>query len=297
MSHDHNASSHKKTPIRKVTLVLILTASYMVAETVGGYLSNSLSLLADAGHMFADVSALLISLFASLIAARPPSKRASFGYGRAEVIAALFNGIILIVVCIYIAREAILRFFHPEDIHLPTMMTVAVGGLLINFMGLLILHRDKAHNLNIKSAWLHVLSDTLGSVGVICSGILMYFFGWHFADPLASLLIAGLVFYSSLHLVFDTVRVLMEHAPSHIDPHEVMEEILSLPDAIRVHDLHIWSITAGQEALSVHVVAKDETNHDEFLETVQTLLHEKFAIEHATIQLEKNGAHKHKECG
>lgn len=282
---NHNKKAYVK-PTGRVVLVLLLTAGYMVAEAVGGYLSNSLALLADAGHMLADVAALSISLFAFAISAKPADEKATFGYHRAEILAALFNGLVLILVSFFIIKEAIGRLFNPSVVETNTMMLVALGGLVINLISLGILHKDSGSNINIKGAWLHVMSDTLGSVGVIISGLLIYFFGWHISDPLASIAISSLISYSAVHLIFDTVKVLMEQVPGHLCHQTITEEILSISEVSRVHDLHIWSISSGRDALSVHVVAEAEADYNKLLHDVQQLLTLKFGIEHATIQIE-----------
>lgn len=293
--HNHHHQS-KQSPSTKILIVLFLTASYMVAEAFGGYHSNSLSLMADAGHMLADVAALLISLGAFYISSRPPDAKATFGYHRAEVIAALFNGLALLVISFFIIKEAIVRFFNPEGVETGTMMLVALGGLFINLISLSLLNRDKAKNINIRGAWLHVLSDTLGSVGVLISGFCIYFLDWYRADSIASIIIASLISYSALHLIFDTLKVLMEHVPSHLNPKLISEEILSIPDAIRIHDLHIWSISTGKDALSVHVVAQDGANYNRLLREVQQLLSLKFGINHATVQIESECPTPGKTC-
>jgi cobalt-zinc-cadmium efflux system protein len=296
MSMQNGRLISRTRPTRRILLVLCLTAGYMVLEALGGIVSNSLALLADAGHMLADVVALGISLLAFALSSRPPSHRATFGYYRAEVIAALFNGLILLVVSFFIVKEALLRFFNPSAIESPLMIVVATGGLLINIIGLSILHKDKANNLNIRGAWLHVFSDMLGSIGAVISGLLIYFFGWNFADSIASIFISALVSYSAIHLVLETLRVLMEHTPTHIDPRDVCEEILSIPDAIKIHDLHIWSITSGKEALSVHVIAREHSNYDKLLHQIQKMLELKFGIDHATIQIENECQAADKTC-
>lgn len=284
---DHSHDSHKKKPpSRKLLLVLVLTAGYMILEAVGGILSNSLALLADAGHMLADVAALSVSLFAFVLSSRPPDQKASFGYYRAEVIAALFNGVVLLLVSFFVIKEAIERLFSPSEVEPVIMLVVAFGGLLVNIVGLLILHKDKSHNLNVKGAWIHVFSDALGSVGCVISGMMIYFFDWRSSDAFASIIIAGLVCYSALKLILETVRVLMEHTPAHIDPEAVKSEILSVPKVLMAHDLHIWSITSGKEALAVHVVVSKEADYDEVLLDIQKKLKNSFGITHATIQLE-----------
>lgn len=286
----------KRRPSRRVLLVLCLTASYMIAEAVGGFLSNSLALIADAGHMLADVAALIVSLMAFVMAARPANHRATFGYYRAEVLGALFNGVVLLVVSVLIIKESITRFFEPAEVETNLMIMVAVGGLIINIIGLSLLHKDKGSNLNIRGAWLHVLSDTLGSVGVVVSGLLIRFFGWTLADPIASIAIAGLVSYSSLHLILETVHVLMEHTPAHIDAGRVQDAIIAIPGVVRLHDLHIWTITTGKDALSVHVVANETANYNVLLKNIEDTLARQFGITHTTIQIEDVCAANEKIC-
>jgi len=296
MSHRHHAHAQAKSPQKRILIVLCLTASYMIAEALGGFYSNSLALMADAGHMLADVAALSISLFAVLIAARPAKQRASFGYYRAEVLAALFNGLILLVVSVFIIKEAFERVFVPQIIETRTMISVALGGLMVNFIGLWLLHRDKNKNLNIKGAWLHVMSDTLGSIGVIISALLIKFFGWYKADALASIIIASLIFYSALRLVWETLDVLMEHTPLHIDPQLVKEAILNIKHAKRVHDLHIWTISPGRENLSAHVEYEEGADSHVLLAQIQQVLAQEFKIEHTTIQIEKICLRPDKNC-
>ena len=269
-------------------MVLGITASYMVLEAVGGFLSNSLSLLADAGHMLADVAALVIALIAFVLSARPPSFQATFGYYRAEIIGALFNGVALLFISFLIAKAAITRFFFPQeatvDSHL--MILIAVGGLLVNIVGLLLLRHERATNINVRGAFLHLISDTLGSIAAVLSGLLIYFFGWNFFDSISSLVIATLVSISAVKLVLETLWVLMEHTPAHIDAREVNHALLLVPDTVKIHKLHIWTITSGREALSVHVVAKKDADHRRLLQQLENVLKQKFGITHTTIQLE-----------
>lgn len=286
----------KRRPSRRVLVVLCLTATYMIAEAVGGFLSNSLALLADAGHMLADVAALSVSLLAFLLAARPANHRATFGYYRAEVLGALFNGVVLLVVSFLIIKESAHRFFHPAEVEANLMIWVALGGLVINIIGLSLLHRDKEKSINIRGAWLHVFSDTLGSVGVVVSGLLIHWFGWTLADPIASIAIAGLVSYSSIHLILETLHVLMEHTPAHIDPREVQKAILGVEGAARVHDLHIWTITSGKDALSVHVVASKTADYNDLLRKIEETLFSRFGIDHTTIQIEDACPSNEKIC-
>ena len=292
------SGTHAKNepPSKKLWIVLILTAGYMILEAVGGILSNSLALLADAGHMLSDVAALSISLFAFVMASRPPDEKASFGYHRAEVLAAFFNGLVLLLVSFFIIKEAIERLFNPTEVEPTLMLVVAFGGLFINITGLFILHRDKSKNLNVRGAWLHVVSDALGSVGCVISGFLIYFLGWRSADAWASIIIAGLVCYSAIKLILETMRVLMEQTPAHIKPDEITKEILKIPQVLMMHDLHIWSITTGKEALSAHVVVEKDAIYDVVLQNIQRKLEDKFGIDHVTIQLENECQVKNKTC-
>jgi cobalt-zinc-cadmium efflux system protein len=295
MSNSHVSSKVDK-PSRKVFFVLCLTALYMVAEAVGGFLSNSLALLADAGHMLADVAALGVSLLAFALAARPKNLRATFGYHRAEVLGALFNGLVLLMVSFFIIKESISRFYVVANVEADLMIYVAIGGLLVNIIGLWLLHKDKSKNLNVRGAWLHVMSDTLGSIGVVVSGLLISWFGWQLADPIASIIIAALVSYSSIRLILETLHVLMEHTPTHLDPAAVKQAILQFPGAVRVHDLHIWTITSGKDALAVHVVAEKNCDYNKLLKSIEAVLSTEFGIEHTTIQIEEVCAANEEIC-
>jgi cobalt-zinc-cadmium efflux system protein len=301
MAHFHAHDNQKKQdnlkrPQTRVIIVLCLTALYMIAEAVGGFYSDSLALLADAGHMLADVIALGISLFAVIIASRPANQRATFGYYRAEVLAALFNGLILLLVSVFIIKEAITRLFDPVAVETHTMIGVALGGLVVNFIGLWLLHRDKDNNLNIKGAWLHVLSDTLGSIGVLISGLIIQIWGFYIADPIASIIIASLIFYSAARLVLETVGVLMEHTPAHINPSEVKKTLSAIKHVKRIHDLHIWTISPGRENLAVHVEFEGRADSEKILAQIQEVLKNKFNIGHTTIQLEKECLEPDKNC-
>jgi len=289
MGTNHSqANLSRQAPSKKLVILLTVTAGYMFLEAIGGYLSNSLALMADAGHMLADVTALIISLIAFVIAKKPADSKASFGYHRAEIIAALMNGVALLLIAFFIVKEAILRFFNePNQIEAPTMILIALGGLVVNIFGLALLHQDKKSNLNIRGAWLHVFSDTLGSIGVVISGILIYLFDWRFLDSLTSVLIAILVSYAAIHLILETVRVLMEQSPKHLNAQEVSNAILTIKHVLAVHDLHIWTIASGMDALSVHVVVSEKADHDNIIQKTQSLLKQKFNIFHETIQVEK----------
>lgn len=286
-SHSHGLD--RSTSRRRLSLVLILAAIYMLAEVVGGLLTNSLALLADAGHMLSDTAALGLSLFALWIAQRPPTARRSYGYYRAEILAALVNGATLLTISIFIFIEAYRRLHAPPDVRGGTVMAIALGGLAVNLLGLWILGSGRNESLNVRGAWLHVATDALGSVGAILGGALIYFFRWEWADPLVSVLIGVLVIYSAWSLLKETLGVLMENAPGGIDPNDVRQAIAGIRGVSSVHDLHIWSITSGMISMSAHVCVEDPKSHNRVLTEVRSQLHERFGIEHSTIQCEPNG--------
>lgn len=267
--------------------MLVLSAAYMVAEAVGGLLTGSLALLADAGHMFSDVAALGLSLFAIWIAQRPPTSTRTYGYYRTEILAALANGAALVALSVYILFEAYERFWNPAEVEAPLMMAIAAGGLVVNLVGLQILSGGRTGNLNVRGAWLHVLTDALGSAQAVLAGGLIWAFGWTWVDPLASVLIALLVIYSSWSLLRESVGVLMEGVPRHIDVDDVRDTLAGIPGVSGVHDLHVWTITSGMEALSAHLVVREgDERQILLLPQVRKVLHDRFGIHHVTVQVE-----------
>lgn len=283
--HQHGASAGSRNR-RRLALALGFSAVYMLAEAVGGWFTGSLALLADAGHMLSDVAALGLSLFAMWMAGRPPTPKRTYGYHRMEILAALANGATLVAISFFILSEAVERFRNPPEVNAPVMMGIAAGGLLVNLASLWILHEGRGDNLNVRGAWLHVLMDTLGSVQALAAGALIWAFGWRWADPAASVLIASLVVFSSWNLLKEATSVLMESVPAHIDVDEVLAVLLGLPGVLEVHDLHIWTITSGLESLSAHVVVEDARYDCELLGEIRTALHDRFGIDHLTIQIE-----------
>jgi cobalt-zinc-cadmium efflux system protein len=265
---------------------LALVLVYMVAELVGGWLSNSLALLADAGHMFSDAAALSLSLFAAWIARRPPTAQHSYGYYRAEILAALANGALLGAISIFVIFEAWQRLWEPAEVRGPLMMAVAAGGLVVNLLGLWLLQAHRESNINVHGAWLHVLADLLGSVAAVIGGALIWLCGWYWADPVASALISLLIIYSSWALLKDAIAILMEGTPAHVDLDEVRNCIAGVVGIEGVHDLHVWTITSGMEALSGHVVVADGRAASELLAELRKRLHDRFGIDHITIQIE-----------
>ncbi len=274
---------------RRLQVTLALTATYMVAEFVGGWLSGSLALLADAGHMLSDVAALALSLFAMWIAQRPGDPQKTYGFYRMEVLAALANGAALLAISASIIVTAVRRLQEPTHVEGHVVTLVALGGLAVNLIALAILARGRGESVNVRGAWLHVLTDTLGSVGAATAGVLVWALGWLWIDPALSILIGLLVVYSAWGLLKEVVSVLMEHAPSHIDMSQVRAALAETPGVRDVHDLHVWVITTGIEALSCHVVADDDRPPGELLQALRATLHERFGIDHVTIQIEPEG--------
>lgn len=258
----------------------------MGAEVVGGVLANSLALLADAGHMLSDAGALALALVAIRVADRPATAQHTFGFHRAEILAALANGATLVAIALFILFEAYERLWNPPAVAGGLMLAVAVGGLAVNGAGLWLLHGGRDESLNVKGAWLHVLTDALGSVQAIVAGALILAFGWRWVDPVASIVIALLVIYSAWSILAQSVAVLMERAPGHLDVDEVRAALVSLPHVAGVHDLHVWTITSGFVALSVHVTCRDLVTRDAVLHAAQHLLADRFNIRHTTIQID-----------
>lgn len=289
--YDHHAHVRTRAGAnqQRLLIALALAATYMLAEVAGGLLTGSLALLADAGHMLSDVVALSMSVVAIRVAQRPATPERTYGYYRTEILAALLHGVLLVCVSVGIFLEAYERIGTPTEVLGAPMLAVAAGGLAVNLIGLAILNAGKRENLNVRGAWLHVVSDALGSVGAITAGGLIWAFGWTWADPVASILIGLLIIHSSWALVREAVAVLMEGAPAHIDVEEIQRALAELSGAEAVHDLHVWTIASGMVSLTGHVVAKDGHSHSDLLQEVCDLLYERFQIVHATVQVEPSG--------
>lgn len=285
-SHAHGGRGANR---KRLAVTLALVSAYMVAEVIGGLITNSLALLADAGHMLSDAGALALSLFAMWIAERPPTPKHSYGYYRTEILAALVNGATLVAISIFIFVEAWERFRDPPAVQGALMMGIATGGLVVNLVGLWLLNAGRGESLNVRGAWLHVLTDAMGSVGAILGGFLIWVFGWGWADPAVSVLIGILVIFSSWNLLKETVAVLMESAPAHVDVDKVRDAISGVPNVTAVHDLHVWSITSGLVSLSAHVCVAPGTDRDSALAAVRGRVQEAFGIDHCTIQVEREG--------
>jgi len=267
----------------------LLAFSYAGIEFVGGLMTGSLALLADSLHMISDVAALALSLLAVWMASRPASDRRTFGNSRAEILAALANGLALAVVAVFISTHAIERFMVPRGVEGGGVIVVATGGLIINLASLWILAAGRSESLNIRGAWLHVASDTLASIGVILSGFGIWAFGWLWLDPAMSILVSVLVLFSAWQLIREALDVLMETVPGHLDPEAIRDSLLAVPGVSALHCLHIWTIGSGEISLSSHLVVDPVHEPERLLQDIRGQLTERFKIDHTTIQIEISG--------
>ncbi|HEX9780178.1 MAG TPA: cation diffusion facilitator family transporter [bacterium] len=284
-THQRKADSGRTA----LVVAFLATLAMMAIEWVAGLLSGSLALIADAGHMLTDSSALALSLFASWIVARPVTPEKTYGYYRTEILAALVNGVALWLLVIWIVVNAVQRLAAPPVVDSGPMIVVAAFGLAVNLIVGWRLAKAGRSNLNIQGAWLNVMSDALGSLGVIVAGVLVRLYGWHAADAIASMLISVLIAASSWQLVTRSVNVLLEGTPAHLDTREVIRAIRAVPGVRDVHDVHLWTITTGLEAMSGHVLVEDIGRSAATLEELNRVLSERFGIAHTTFQLEPPG--------
>jgi cobalt-zinc-cadmium efflux system protein len=290
--HRHDHHDHREVGSRRLRIVLAIAATFMVVEFVGGYIANSLALMADAGHMLSDVAAISLSLFAIWFAKRPPTPARSYGYLRLEILAALINGVVLAVIALLIYWHAWERFRAPEPVDAVLMLTIAVFGLCANIAGVLLLHSASSHNLNVRGAYFHVLGDLLGSVGAISAGIVILTTGWLQADPLISVIVATLILVGSFRLVRESVDVLLEAVPRHIDLEQVHHAIREVDGVEEVHDLHVWTLTSGFIAMSGHAVVRDPGDYLRVLRAIHDVAHARFGISHVTFQVEHRLLHE-----
>jgi cobalt-zinc-cadmium efflux system protein len=282
-SHAHDHAHELGT--RRLTIALVITALFLVAEVVGGLLSNSLALLADAGHMLTDVGALALSLFVAWFSRQPATPQKTYGYLRWEILAAFINGAVLLLASAFILYESVRRIASPEPIVGGLMLVVAVLGLGVNAVSAWLLHGSAHHSMNIKAAYLHVLGDLLGSVAAIVAAVLVRWKGWLVADPIASMVMTGLIVAGAWRLVREAVDVLLESTPKHIELDSLRLAMSQVRGVGEVHDLHVWTLTSGVVAMSAHAVAPDAAEHQRVLEDLHVAVG-RFGIRHATIQLE-----------
>ncbi|MFH8617678.1 cation diffusion facilitator family transporter [Streptomyces sp. NPDC017979] len=286
----------------RLRVALTITLSVMVLEIVGGVVTGSLALVADAAHMATDGIGLTMALLAIHFANRPPSTNRTFGLARAEILAALANSLLLLGVGAFLLFEAVERFITPAETKSGLTIVFALVGLVANVISLSLLMRGQKDSLNVRGAYLEVLNDALGSVAVLISAVIILLTGWQAADPIASLLIGLMIVPRTVKLLRETVNVLLEAAPKNVDMAEVRAHVLALPGVEDVHDLHAWTITSGMPVLSAHVVVAqdvlDAVGHEKMLHDLQGCLGDHFDVEHCTFQLEPVGhaAHEAKLC-
>jgi cobalt-zinc-cadmium efflux system protein len=286
--HAHDVRQQSMEGKRGLLIALLITLLMMIAEVVGGLLSNSLALLSDAGHMLTDNLALLLSFFAMKFATMPATEKRTFGFYRLEILAALINGIILVVISLYIIYQAYLRMINPQRVEGMLMLIVAVIGLAANIAGAVVLTKHSHTNLNIRGAYLHIIGDALSSVGVVVGGVIILYTGWYLIDPILSILISFVIIYGAWALVKESVSILLESVPSHIDIETVATAIGKVRGVREAYHIHVWTITSGVHAMSAHVLIDDQlvSRSRDLIDEIRTLLAEKFKILHSTIQLE-----------
>jgi cobalt-zinc-cadmium efflux system protein len=276
----------RHTETQRLKWALAISSLYFFAELIAGFLTNSLALLSDAGHMLSDIGALGLSLFAFRMARRPATHHSTYGFHRVEILAALFNGLMLWLIVGVIFAAAYSRLFHPPAVASQGMMVVACLGLLVNLAAAAILHAGHRHNLNLRGAFLHVVSDAVGSLGAIAAAAIMMSTGWYLADPLISIFIGLLILFSSWSLIRDSLSVLMQAVPKGIRLDEVRQTIEAVQGVSKVHDLHVWAVTSDIFTLSAHAVVENGGDFHQVLNGIEGTLKERFNIEHTTIQLE-----------
>jgi cobalt-zinc-cadmium efflux system protein len=284
--HNHAHHSGKQPGKKRLIQAISITGCWFIIELAGGFYSNSLALIADAAHMLTDLGALGLSLFALHISTRPATHEKTYGYLRAEILAALANGIFLVLIGVYIFYEAYHRFLNPPEIKSIPMLMVAVTGLLANLVTASLLFRSRNESLNLRGAFLHVMSDTLGSLGAIIAGILIWMRGWYLADSIVSIIVGALVLYSSWKLVSESIDILLEATPSHLNISSILKDLGGVRGVISIHDLHVWAISTRMAAMSCHVVLKAEEDAGAVLSELSRLMREKYRISHTTIQIE-----------
>jgi len=301
MAHHHHHHHHHHTQNKKILFIsFVLITAFMILEFFGGVLTNSLALLSDASHMFSDSVSLGVGLLAFILGERAVNSRMTFGYRRIEILAALFNGLLLVGISVFIIWEALERFAEPQAIVSTGMLAIAIIGALVNiFVAYIMTRGDTSDNINMRAAFMHVIGDLLGSIGAIVASLLILLFGWTIADPIASLIISILILKSGVEIIIITFHVLMEGIPMNMNVKKIRTALLELPGVVSMHDFHVWSITSEFSALSCHLVISNK-EHDQILKEALRILHDQFHIEHATIQVESQDAnleqYEHHRC-
>lgn len=281
----HNPTESRSAQQTNLRRVLLITGLFMLVEVVGGLITGSLALLADAGHMLTDVAALGLSAFAMWMAAKPSTPEKSYGYHRAEILAAVTNAVVLLLLAIWILYEAYRRVFEPPHVLGVPMLLIGFVGLAVNVASLRLLADKSSSNLNVRSAYVEVLSDAISSVGVILGGVTIWLTGWFLIDPFLSVGISVFIVWRTWALLTQAVHVLMEGVPTRLDAKEVGQAMVGVSGVKGIHDLHIWTITSGLDALSAHVVVPVGEDRDAVLDRLQQLLRDRYRIDHATLQV------------
>lgn len=291
--HAHGGQSAAGKNKKNLAIVLGLTTAYLVAEIVGGLWTGSLALLADAGHMLTDVAGLALALLAIWFAEKPATPERTYGYYRFEILAALTNAVVLIGISLYILYEAYERFKNPPEVQSGGMLIIAAIGLVINIVGMFILRSGSKESLNMKGAYFEVLSDMLTSIGVIIAGIIMLTTGWYYADPLISAGIGLFILPRTWALLKESVAVLLEGTPTDVNLENLRESLTKIEGVAGIHDLHVWSLTSGVNAMSVHAVLLSDDQHDAVMTRVHDFVTKNFKISHVTVQTECAGFAEH----
>jgi len=290
--HDHDRDQERKQAPgngkRDLLIALSITFLMMIAEIIGGLLSNSLALLSDAGHMLTDNLALVMSFFAMKFAAMPATERKTFGFYRLEILAALLNGVVLVLLSFYIIYQAYGRMLHPQPVEGRLMLVIAIIGLIANVVGALFLFKHSHASLNIRGAYLHIVGDALSSLGVVIGGVIIISTGWYLVDPILSILISLVIIYGAWSLVRESVNILLESVPAHINIDEVASEVAKIQGVREAYHIHVWTITSGVYAMSAHVLIDDRpvSGSREIIDEIRGLLSKKFNVVHSTIQIE-----------
>ncbi|OGT47712.1 MAG: cation transporter [Gammaproteobacteria bacterium RIFCSPHIGHO2_12_FULL_41_15] len=280
--HDH---SHQSTPVKVLTFAILITFGFAIVEAIGGYVAHSLALISDAGHMVTDSFTLIIAAIAAWLSTKPPSKKHSFGLGRAEIMGAWISSFIMLILCLMIVIEAILRIQTPTPVSSVPVMVIGAIGMGINLFVAWILSRTE-QNLNTRAAMLHVMSDLLGSIAALAAGVIIYFTHWSPIDPILSILISVLIFFSSMRLLKESLSVLMEGVPKHISLPLLTEKIVGHPQVSDMHDLHVWNLSSGQVLLTAHIDIEQLDTWPTTLQQLRIILRDEFLIEHVTLQPE-----------
>ncbi|MDQ3875150.1 MAG: cation diffusion facilitator family transporter [Actinomycetota bacterium] len=287
--HAHDSLHRQAEPQadrRALAGALALIGLFMVAEVVAALIAGSLALLADAGHMLTDVAALALALVAAQIAARPARGRWTFGFRRVEILAAQINGLTLLLAGIWIVYEAVRRLISPHEVEGVIVLAVALVGIAVNLAATALLSRSSRTSLNVRGAFLHVLTDLAAFAGTAVAGALVLVTGWDRFDPVASLLVAGLMFWSSAALLRESVRIFLEGSPADVNPDVVGRAIVEQADVVEVHDLHVWTVTSGFPSLSAHVLVEREADCHAVRRRLERMLHERFGVDHTTLQVD-----------